>query len=113
MKKTLPLLLATLLLASFSFLLPSCQKCKTCTLTTTTRCAQCTVGGFDLPEVCEANNQSNFDNAESLCATASGTWTITRTDSTQVSEDICGNNKVDVVDKSIDLRLRGYICVDK
>lgn len=113
MKKIFSFLLPALFLAGFVMLLPSCKKCKTCTFTTVTRCAQCKVGGFDLPEVCEANNQSNYDNAKSLCATANGTWTITKTDTTRVAEDICANNKADLVDKSIDLRLKGYICVDK
>ena len=112
MKQTLSLTFFFLLMAGF-FLLPSCTKCKTCTLTSVSQCARCVVAGIDGPEVCEATNKNNYENSKSVCAAASGTWTITDSDTTRVSEEVCAKNKVDVLDQSIELRLKGYVCVDK
>lgn len=112
MKKTLSFTFFSLLMAGM-ISLPSCTKCKTCTLTTVSQCARCVVGGIEGPEVCEATNKNNYETSKSVCAAASGSWTITDSDTTRVSEELCSKSKVDVLDQSIELRLKGYVCADK
>ncbi|MBL0308291.1 MAG: hypothetical protein IPP77_00885 [Bacteroidetes bacterium] len=112
-KKIYSLLLPVFLFAGLVTFLPSCKKCKDCSLTTVLNCGKCAVNGFDISQGCEKDGKTAYNNMKSLCATATGTWTITSSDTTIVSEEVCANNKADVVDKSIDLRLQGYTCVDK